>query len=344
MQQQNNLLRRRGKILMLSAAAAVVIFIFRRPLVQLAVLILGAAVLAFFAAPLSAVFERKLSRPFSALMSLLSVALILTGAAWLILPVMISEITELFRLLPRGISMISDIFDRLSGWISRHLNISSLPGKILGSTNYPIGEIATGTIALAGNIADIVGKISLMIVLCYFFLCDRDMLLLKTELLIPQKYRATAVHMGHAVLREMRMYIRSQITIALSVAILATIGLLILRVRSAIVLGPIIGLFNMIPYFGPFIGGVPAVLIALADSWQKAGLTILAIIIVQQLDNNFISPRIMGNLTGMSPAIVLISIFAGSQIAGVVGMLFALPVIMTFRTLFRVFVQRHENI
>lgn len=344
MQQQNNFLRRRGKILTLSAAVVAAILIFRRPLFQLAALILGATVLSFFTTPLAALFERKLSRPISALLSLLSVALVLTGAAWLILPIMIREITELFRLLPHGVSMISDVFNRVSGWISRHLNIASLPQQILGSANYPLGEIATDTIALAGGIADIVGKISLTIVLCYFFLCDRDMLLLKTELLIPQKYRATAVHMGHAVLREMRMYIRSQITIALSVAILSTIGLLILRVRSAIALGPIIGLFNMIPYFGPFIGGVPAVLIALADSWQKAGLTILAIIIVQQLDNNFISPRIMGNLTGMSPAIVLIAIFTGSKIAGVVGMLFALPVIMTFRTLFRVFVQRHENI
>ena len=70
----------------------------------------------------------------------------------------------------------------------------------------------------------------------------------------------------------------------------------------------------------------------------------LALIVVQQLDGSWISPRIMGSLTGFSPATVLVGIFAGARLGGVVGMLLALPVMMSLRTVFRIFVQKYENI
>ena len=65
---------------------------------------------------------------------------------------------------------------------------------------------------------------------------------------------------------------------------------------------------------------------------------------VQQADGMVISPRILGGVTGLSPAAVLIAIFVGSHVCGILGMLLALPVLMTFRTAYRIFVQRHENV
>jgi predicted PurR-regulated permease PerM len=109
------------------------------------------------------------------------------------------------------------------------------------------------------------------------------------------------------------------------------------------VLGGIVGILNMVPYFGPFIGGVPAVLIALGDGWPKALWCLGALVLVQQLDSAIISPRIMGSLTGFSPAAVLIAIYAGATLGGIPGMLLALPAIMSIRTVFRVFVQQREN-
>ena len=100
----------------------------------------------------------------------------------------------------------------------------------------------------------------------------------------------------------------------------------------------------MIPYFGPFIGGVPAVLIALGDGPGKAAMVAVALAVVQQLDGSLISPKIMGSLTGFSPALVLVAIYAGARLGGIAGMLVALPAMMSIRTLFRVFVQKCENI
>ena len=125
---------------------------------------------------------------------------------------------------------------------------------------------------------------------------------------------------------------------------LAAVGLALIGLRSALVLGVIVGVLNMIPYFGPVLGGIPAVLAALGGGWKKAALTVFVLWAVQQADGMVISPRILGGVTGLSPAAVLIAIFVGSHVCGILGMLLALPVLMTFRTAYRIFVQRHENV
>ena len=316
----------------------------RGPLLRVIVLALGAGVLCFVAAPLSQRFETRLSRPVAVLLALLAVAGAILLVAWLLLPTLLRDLMELAQTLPESLLRLSGWLDQARAWVERRLPAISLPRMNFEGMQGLLAGIAGGTIGLVVNLADVVGRLSMMVMLAYFFLCDRDRLLLMLELLLPQSVRHTAVCMGNAVLRELRLYLRGQLMIAGAVSALSAALLMIVGVRSALALGIIIGLLNMIPYFGPFIGGVPAVLIALGDGWQRALLTVAALTLVQQLDGSWISPRIMGNLTGFSPAAVLIGIYAGASLGGVAGMLFALPVMMTGRTLFRIFVQKCENI
>lgn len=314
------------------------------PLVQVAGLALAAGLLCFATAPLAGLYERKLPRPAAALCALLSIAAALALVLWLLLPAMLRELLDLARALPSAITRLSGLINDWQSALQARFDGLTLPGLDLSALQGMLSGLAGGTYSLAVNIADLVGKSSLAAVLAYSMLCERDRLLLRAELLLPQAIRPMAVRMGNAVCRELRLYLRGQLTIALAVSALSCVALMLLGVRSALALGPIIGLFNMIPYFGPFIGGVPAVLIALGDGWRKAAMTLAALVIVQQLDGSFISPKIMGSLTGFSPALVLVAIYAGARLGGIAGMLLALPAMLSIRTLFRVFVQKCENI
>ena len=158
------------------------------------------------------------------------------------------------------------------------------------------------------------------------------------------RLRATAVRMGAAAGREVRLYLRAQAMVSLAVGALSALGLWLAGVRSALALGLLVGLFNLIPYFGPVLGAVPALAAALTSGWQTAAFAAVVLVIVQQLDGLLISPRVMGALTGLGPAAVLVGVFAGGCALGVPGMLLALPAMMVFRTCVRVFVQRDENI
>ena len=315
-----------------------------RPVVQVAGLILGAGALCFLVSPLANRLERRLPRPAAALAALLAVIATLIGGIWLLLPSLIRELTELSRTLPVFVSSVSGWLDGARLWLQTRLPGVALPELDLSALQGYFAALAGGAVSFVSNLADMSGRLSMLVVLVYFFLRDRDGLLLRLELLLPCAWRATVVRMATAAGRELRLYLQGQLMIAGAVAVLAAVALAIVGVRSALLLGLVVGLLNMIPYFGPFIGGVPAVLIALTQSGQQAALTVAALTVVQQLDGSWISPRVMGSLTGFSPAAVLVGIFAGARLGGMNGMLLALPAMMTGRTLFRVFVQKYENI
>ena len=336
-----NLARRRG--LRIAGAAAVALAItwrLRGPLAQVGALAIGASAVAFAAAPLARLFERRLSRPLAALAGLSAIALALAGLLALLLPAMFREFAGLSASLPRTLSQASAIINRAFAWMESRLPGLSLPAVDSSGAARMLSRVASGSFRVAVNLADVAARTSLMIVLAYFLLRDRDDLLLRLEQLLPQAARHKAVRIGGAVCRELRLYLRGQLLIAGTVAALSAAGLALVGVRGALVLGPFVGLMNVIPYFGPYIGGIPAVLIALGDGWRRAALAILVLAAVQQLDGSVISPRVLGSVTGLSPALVLVGVYAGARLAGIGGMLLALPAMMAARTVYRVFIQK----
>lgn len=334
--------RRMLRIGLPAALIALAAFFMRRLLGEALTLILGAAAVAFLLEPLTRVYERRLARPRAALAAMGTVLGALAAAIWLLLPSLIQEATLLARQLPESLKQVQSALASASVWLEAQLPGVRLPEPQLDSAM--LSSLAGGTLSVAGSVADFSCLVSLMFVLGYFFLCDHDQLLIRMELLVPRAVRPTAVRMGNAVCRELRLYLRGQGLIALAVGALAAVGLALIGLRSALVLGVIVGVLNMIPYFGPVLGGIPAVLAALGGGWKKAALTVFVLWAVQQADGMVISPRILGGVTGLSPAAVLIAIFVGSHVCGILGMLLALPVLMTFRTAYRIFVQRHENV
>ena len=334
--------RRMLRIGLPAALIALAALFMRRLLGEALALILGAAAVAFLLEPLTRGYERRLARPRAALAAMGTVLGALAAAIWLLLPSLIQEATLLARQLPESLKQVQSALASASAWLEAQLPGVRLPEPQLDSAT--LSSLAGGTLSVAGSVADFSCLVSLMFVLGYFFLCDRDRLLIRMELLVPRAVRPTAVRMGNAVCRELRLYLRGQGLIALAVGALAAVGLALIGLRSALVLGVIVGVLNMIPYFGPVLGGIPAVLAALGGGWKKAALTVFVLWAVQQADGMVISPRILGGVTGLSPAAVLIAIFVGSHVCGILGMLLALPVLMTFRTAYRIFVQRHENV
>lgn len=325
--------------------AILICIVFRHVLADTLEIILGASIIAFLMEPFCTLLEKKFPREVSALLALMIAAAALLLIGWFLFPSLIRQTNSLLQSLPQIVQESKQLLQRGSRWFEKHIgDVPSFLTSLAPLSDSPLPAIASQTISFAGNIADLFYRFSLMIVLGYFFLCERAKILMRLELLIPLRIRKSAVRTGKAVLRELRLYLRGQAMIALVVGALAAFGLWCIALPSPLALGAIVGILNMIPYFGPIIGGIPAVLIAFGAGWQTALLTVAVLWLVQQLDGTFISPRIMGSVLGISPMTVLLAIFIGSSLSGIVGMLIALPVVMCIRTIFRVFVQTHENV
>ena len=164
---------------------------------------------------------------------------------------------------------------------------------------------------------------------------------------LPNKYLEVGLRMIFNIEQQISKYLRGQILAASSVAILSVIGLFILNQLGAnitlvIFIGIIAGLANLIPMVGPFIGMVPAILIAIMNNiGVEAAYShqlfnsipspfyifdiILMFIIVQQIDNNFITPLVVGDSVGLHPMAVMIVLLIGGTLIGPLGMLFAIP-------------------
>ena len=182
---------------------------------------------------------------------------------------------------------------------------------------------------------------------------------------IPNKYLEVGLRMIYNIEQQISKYLRGQILAASSVAILSIIGLFILNQLGAnitliIFIGIIAGLANLIPMVGPFFGMIPAILIALMNNiGDEAALyhqlfgaipspffifdIILMFIIVQQIDNNFITPIVVGESVGLHPMAVMIVLLIGGTLMGPLGMLFAIPTAGVLKVIISEFIFISKN-
>lgn len=122
---------------------------------------------------------------------------------------------------------------------------------------------------------------------------------------------------------------------AVMMTVLATIVLSLLKVKYAIILGALIGICNLIPYFGAIIAGVSSVLITfITGGLLKAVWAAIALAVLQQLDGNFIGPKIMGNVLNISPLWIIFAVTLGGGLFGVGGMVISVPIFMVLKMIF----------
>lgn len=134
-------------------------------------------------------------------------------------------------------------------------------------------------------------------------------------------------------------YLRGQVILGLIIFLVVWLGLALLGVQNALALGLLSGLLEFIPVLGPIIGAGAAIIVALFQpdtlgqmaNWQFAGLVLIYMLIVQQLENNFLVPRIVGESLDLHPLIVIVGVFMGSSLAGILGAILAAPVVATLK-------------
>ncbi|MEA4898075.1 MAG: AI-2E family transporter [Christensenellaceae bacterium] len=331
---------------MIPAGAAVLICLFLPGQVALALqLILSGAAICFVLRPLARRLARHMRPATAAILSVVLVLLAVAALAVVALPALFRQLMELIaqsgRLLDAGRGLIDRFGARMRGM---GMNVPE-PGAIdLSALTGHMGDIVGGTALVAGSVASGGTRAVLSVMLGAYFLIDYDSLMLQVELMIPSRARRIVLRMAGEAGRGLRRYLRGQLTVALIVGLLTSTGLWLIGVKSPLILGAVIGLTNLVPYFGPIIGGVPAVLTALSQDLITALMAVAVLFIVQQIDGIVISPRVMSGVTGLPPYVMLLALAVGGSGWGFVGMLLALPVVVIVRICFRVWATRNEVI
>ncbi|MDF2502249.1 MAG: tqsA 2 [Anaerosporomusa subterranea] len=162
-------------------------------------------------------------------------------------------------------------------------------------------------------------------ILAFYFLYDSHEMKRKFYLSVPGSWRPGVRLFLKDINKVLNGVIRGQVTIAVIVGFLVSVGLTILDVRFALLIGLLAGALDVIPYFGAFIGATPAIVIALLDSPLLAGKVALLFFAIHQLEGTVIGPRILGEQVGLHPITVIFYLLVGGEVGGLAGLLLGVP-------------------
>lgn len=163
-------------------------------------------------------------------------------------------------------------------------------------------------------------------VLVYYFLSEREKIWRIILLLIPVNSRNIVKRVFVDIDKVLSRYIVSQFLLCFLIGILTFLILLILKIEYPLLLSILNALFNIIPYFGPFFGAVPVLLMALLTSPKVAIWVAVCLYVIQQIEGDIISPKITGDSVSIHPMVVILLLLMGGKIGGFFGMVLAVPV------------------
>ncbi|MGH2469776.1 MAG: AI-2E family transporter, partial [Chloroflexota bacterium] len=176
----------------------------------------------------------------------------------------------------------------------------------------------------------------LVIVLSFYLLVEGHDFQRTLEATLPPDKRATLQWLEAAIVRIAGGYIRGQLLVALMVAALGGLAAWIFGLQYPVVVAVLAGFFELIPFFGPVLSAIPAVIIALVQGpLLRVFEMIAAFIVIQQLESNLIQPRITGHAVGLHPLAVIVAVLVGIKEAGFWGAFFAVPVTGVSWAIFR---------
>lgn len=284
------------------------------------------------------------SRKIPVSLSILSVYLIfllsLAAACIFFIPELAKNIRELMETLPDLMSGYENIFNSLLSAIKTSSWSDSMKTVIFKEIENGIAMVQKSLVGVLENGLDIVVDtvkiivdLTIAMVIAYYVIKDADKFRDFGLSILPSRWRNCLVGIGREINRILAGFIQGQLLTALIVGILETMGLLIIKMKYPLALGMLGGLANIIPYFGPYIGVIPAVAIALIISPMKALWTIVVFLVVQQIDNNFISPKMIEGKLGLHPVATIFAVLVGGEFFGILGMLLAVPVMAIIRVL-----------
>jgi predicted PurR-regulated permease PerM len=163
-------------------------------------------------------------------------------------------------------------------------------------------------------------------IFAFYLLVDLPHLKQVADGLIPSAARPEVLALARRMNAAVGGFFRGQLVVALIVGTLASIGLLIIGLPFWLLIGMVAGFFNMIPLIGPYIGGIPALVIALTTREPITALWVILIMVtVQQIDNHFISPLVMHRVVKLHPVLVMLALLLGGTLGGFFGLLVAVP-------------------
>lgn len=301
-----------------------------------------ACLVAYLINPLVVFFQKKCrikNRILAICTSVVSISIILGLAGWMIIPMITDEMIKMGELLQKYIDghyVENMLPPQIETYLKSFVKKTELSSLLTADTLSTAGEKIIPAIGqfFTGSVTVLMSFFSLIVIILYLFfiLADYDKIMIGWKNWLPPSYKETVLELFDDLQEGMNNYFRAQALVAFIVGILFAIGFSIIGLPLGILLGLLIGALNMVPYL-QLAGFLPAIFCALLRSletgqnfWMVMLFVLIVFAVVQLIQEAILTPKIMGDVTGLNPAVIMLSLSIWGSLMGILGMLIALPV------------------
>ena len=325
---------------MLLLAGIALAVLLRKVLGRIALLLLVSGTLAYLLDPLSRFYRRRtrLAQGPCAALAFASAALALAAFLFFGVPALSRQLTALAQAAPQLVESFGEQLTRMTASLGR----VGLPDEAVTVLRAQAARLLDAgaqflmdrLVTFARGVSSL-GYLVFAPVLAFYMLRDKRRLFSFLTRLIPSSARRSVLRVGLSVRDAVGAYVAGQLMVSFVTGTLTGLGLLLIGIPSWLALGATMMLCNLIPYFGPWLGAIPIVVFCAGRGLPAVLGGVLVVFAAQQIEGLFVSPRLIGEMASLHPALVVLSLIAGGWIAGLPGMFYAVPAAVSLRAALR---------
>ncbi len=285
--------------------------------------------------------QKKIPRTLAAILVYLGLILIVVLAFYFLIPPLSHQLKDLAHSLPNYMNSLSQFFLRIQK-VSVDYKLLSPSVDILKTLGDKLANLTSQVITLTAAFFRTLITILVVIVLSFYMTVEKRSLEQILESLLPRNKAKRISKLVADVQKRVGLWLGGQLVLSLIIGLTTFILLKILGVRYALILAFIAGILEVVPYIGPWIAGGLAGLVALVQSPGLAAMTILGFTAIQQLENYFLVPKVVGKFVGLSPVIIILAVLIGAELLGIIGAILAIPVAATIAVFIKDLFEDHK--
>lgn len=235
-----------------------------------------------------------------------------------ILPPLVDQTTNLANNLPQYVQ---------SSGLMKYAN-----GEVLKEVLSQLGTVPSQVVKAGFSVFTNILSILTVLIFAFYLLLIRDKFEQNLEPIFGKEKSVYVANLLDSLETRLGGWARGQLFLMLSIGLTSYIGFIILGIPYALPLALLAGIFEIVPYLGPIIAAVPAIILGFSISPVIGGASIGLALLIQQLENYFFVPKVMEKSTGVSPIITLLALAVGARMAGITGMVISIPIVIIIQT------------
>lgn len=305
----------------------VLFFIFLYVLKDVIIIVLFAVIIASAITPFGNWLD---SKGFPRLLGVIALYLAVAGLGIfllsLVVPYIADEISQLSTTLPAIVAKVSTSLEDVQKGSPQYLDFISELQNILDGFSVYLQQSSQSVLNIIISIFGGVMSFIAVIIISFYLSVMKGGIESFIESIVPAKYEAYVMDLWRRSENKVGRWIQGQLLLALIVGLTVYIGLQLMGIKFALVLGILAMAFEIVPIVGPVLAAIPAVFLAFLQDPQIGIWVIVFYVVVQQLENHLLVPVVLGKTTGLNPVVVIISLLIGNQLAGISGMVLSVPI------------------